>query len=135
MDDTMTIERYMYDSFKRTEERVSQLHRALNAGMMTTDFVRLIFDWPAPEKKAEEKKPAPAPVKTIVPPPIKPLAPKKAEMMAKVKELHLQEMNGAQIARKLGLAEGTVSGYKKEMGLVGTSSMTMIEGAHGGQMQ
>lgn len=132
----MVIEQYIYDSYKRNEERVSQLHRALDAGMATEAFVRIIFDWPAPEKVEEKKpEPAPTPVKTIAPPPVKPLTPKKAEMMAKVKQLHLEGLNGSQIAKKLGLAEGTVSGYKKEMGLVGTSSMTMIEGAHGGQMQ
>ena len=125
----MVIEQYMYDSFKRTEERVSQLHRALNAGMMTTEFVRLIFDWPAPEKKVEEKKPALAPVKTIIPPPPKPLASKKSEMMKKVKDLRVNHsMSGKQIAEKTGLSEATVSTYLKEMGLRNESSMTEISG-------
>lgn len=125
----MVVEQYMYDAYRRNEERVNQLHRALDAGMVTEDFIRIIFDWPAPIR-GEEAKPEPVtiPTKTIAPPPPKPMTSKKAEMMAKVKKLHLEGLNGAQIAKKTGLSEGTVSTYKKEMGLIPISSMTEISG-------
>ena len=48
--------------------------------------------------------------------------------MAKVKRLHLEGLNGKQIADKTGLSEDTVSTYKKEMGLIPISSMTEISG-------
>ena len=87
----MVVEQYMYDAYRRNEERVNQLHRALDAGMATEAFVRIIFDWPAPIRGKEEKpEPVTIPTKTVAPPPPKPMTSKKAEMMAKVKKLHLE---------------------------------------------
>ena len=133
MDGKICIEQYMYDAYKRTEERVNQLKRALDAGAMTEKFVRIIFDWPEPTTSLKELeqsiKEAPTilvPADYVAPPPVRPATSKKHEMMKKVKELHLEGLNGAQIAKKTGLSEATVSTYKKEMGLVGEASLTMI---------
>ena len=135
MDGKICIEQYMYDAYKRTEERVNQLKRALDAGQLTEAFIRIIFDWSAPQPKLVEqlkeelnKQEAPIliPADYVAPPPVRPATSKKHEMMKKVKELHLEGLNGKQIAEKTGLSEGTVSTYKKEMGLVGEASLTMI---------
>ena len=135
MDGKICIEQYMYDAYKRTEERVNQLKRALDTGAMTEKFVRIIFDWSAPQPKLVEqlkeelnKQEAPIliPADYVAPPPVRPATSKKHEMMKKVKKLHLEGLNGAQIAKQTGLSEATVSTYKKEMGLVGVASLTMI---------
>lgn len=115
------------------ENDVEHLHRFLDKGMLSEDMVRLIFGWKKDDTSLrssvaalEDQKPANEPV--IVKPPQKPLTSKKAEMMAKVKKLHLEGLNGKQIADKTGLSEGTVSTYRKEMGLIPISSMTEISG-------
>lgn len=130
----MEIEQYMYDAYRRTEERVNQLKRALDADMLTEAIIRIIFDWPAPAKVEEKQpEPAPAPVQTVAQA-AKPMTSKKAEMMARVKQMHLKGMTGRQIAEKTGLSEGTVSTYKKEMGLIGVCSLSDVNapGLHGG---
>ena len=134
MDGKICIEQYMYDAYKRTEERVNQLRRLLDAGEATEKIICLIFDWEMPKREQIPTIPI-STTPAIVPPPPKPMTSKKHEMMKKVKELHKEGLNGAQIAKKTGLSETTISTYKKEMGLVGETSMTLIEGAHGGQMQ
>ena len=134
------------------DDHVDLLHTALENGEMTENLVRLIFRWPkdnswltdqikapaitvrvpvaaalAPEQSAEPiTQKANPPEKTIVPPPPKPMTSKKGEMMAKVKSLHLKGLNGKQIAEKTGLSESTVSTYKKEMGLIGEASLTLL---------
>ena len=135
----MVIEQYMYDAFKRNEERVQQLHRMLDAGEATGKIIRLIFDWPAPQ---EEPKAVPLPplpetqADPIVVPPPKPLKSKKPEMMAKVKDMKVNhDMSRKEIAKATGLSVSTVDTYLKEQGLVGEASMTLLEGAHGGQMK
>lgn len=107
------------------ENDVEHLHRILDNGMLCDDMVRLIFNWPAPEKP--EPEPVTIPTKTIVPPPPKPMNSKKTEMMKKVKDLRVNHgMSGKQIAEKTGLSEGTVSTYLKEMGLRGETFLTEV---------
>lgn len=108
------------------ENDVEHLHRFLDKGMLSEDMVRLIFGWKKKEEKEPEPVSTPALVKTIVPPPPKPMTSKKGEMMAKVKSLHLKGLNSKQIAEKTGLSDSTVSTYKKEMGLIGEASLTLL---------
>ena len=115
------------------ENNVALLKRVMDHGPASDDQIRMIFDWPVPEKKMiinNEGITIERIHSEIVPPPPKPMTSKKHEMMKKVKELHLEGLNGKQIAEKTGLSEGTVSTYKKEMGLISETSMTMIN-AHG----
>ncbi len=124
-----------YIQLKILEDKIAELHRVYDEDKsISDDMLYMIFGW---ERKAKETfsvstSPAivstPAPVKTIAPPPPKPMTSKKAEMMAKVKKLYLEGLNGKQIAGKTGLSEDTVSTYKKEMGLIPISSMTEISG-------
>ena len=109
------------------ENNVDLLRRVMDHGHASDDMIRMIFGWqnrtdglPNLVMKINE------PQAAIVPPPAKPITSKKHEMMKKVKELHLEGLNGKQISEKTGLSEGTVSTYKKEMGLVGEASLTMI---------
>lgn len=127
------IEVKEYVQLKILEDKIAELRRVYDEDAHISDSTfYTIFGW---ERKAKETfsvstSPAivstPALVKTIVPPPPKPMTSKKGEMMAKVKSLHLKGLNGKQIAEKTGLSESTVSTYKKEMGLIGEASLTLL---------
>ena len=113
------------------ENNVDLLKRVMEHGHASNDLIRMIFGWQMVPSLQVSTSPAvvvrePADSTAIAPPPPKPMTSKKHEMMKKVKELHLEGLNGKQIAEKTGLSEGTVSTYKKEMGLVGEASLTMI---------